>query len=203
MTLAAQLVTTATDEWNRWGCSVVRLHGDKAIGGTETVPPYVSYVNDYWKVVGEPTWNGNTPQPWSAAFISFCFKQAGAGAGFPYATGHVDYCGAILRHPQTYPKLALADPATTAVRPGDLLWAARSGKGCTTPPVGYAAAIAALHAGEWFCSHCDVVVEVRAGEVDVIGGNVSDSVTKTTYAAAGGVIKDGRREWLAVVRNDL
>ena len=41
-------------------------------------------------------------------------------------------------------------------------------------------------------SHCDIVVDIRKGEVDVIGGNVSNSVTKTTINTTD----DGRVDML-------
>jgi hypothetical protein len=200
--LAPQLIATAADEWKRWGFSVRPLHGLGKIVGKEGVAPYVGYVNDYWRVVGEPTWNGNTAEPWSAAFISFCFKTAGAGNGFPYRTAHAEYCRAILQAPATYPGLALADPATTALAVGDLVWAARAGH--PTPPKDYAGAIARLNsANHDFPSHCDIVVELRPGEADVIGGNVSNSVTKSTFVTAAGRITDGRHAWLAVIKNTI
>lgn len=200
MSIKPKLIATALAEWTRWGGSVRPLHGAPAIGGTETKAPYVGYVNDYWKVVGKPNWNGATPQAWSAAFISFCFKTAGAGTGFAYSTGHVDYCRAILAGRS--PGLSLVDPATTTLAVGDLIWAARSGDGCNPPPMTYKAAVAALKAGEWFCSHCDIVVEMEEGAVDVIGGNVSNSVTQTTYSTTQGRITDGRHAWLGVIKNN-
>ena len=203
MTITPALITAATREWNRWGGSIRPLHGHARIVGTENAPPYVGYVNDYWKIVGKPTWNGNTPQPWSAAFISYCFNTAGAGEGFPYKTGHVDYCRAILEVPGKYPGLALSDPMTTALQASDLLWSARGGGDCPKPPKSYAEAIAALRAGIWFCSHCDIVVETSGKDVDVIGGNVSNSVTKTTYATSHGHISDPRHDWLAVIKNTI
>jgi hypothetical protein len=203
MTLMPKLIETAEGEWSRWGFSVRPLHAKPKIAGKENQAPYVAYVNDYWKAAGKPTWNGNTAEPWSAAFISFCFKSAGAGGSFPYAAAHVEYCRSIMTSAATYPDLALADPTATPLAVGDLLWAARGGSGCPTPPKSFGAAIAALHAGTWFCSHCDIVVELRPGEVDVMGGNVSDSVTMTTYTTANGQIHDAHHDWLAIIKNSL
>jgi hypothetical protein len=201
MTITAKLIETTQAEWERWGFSARPLHGRPTIGGTERQTPFVAFVNDYWRTVDQPNWNGNTRKPWSAAFISYCFKKAGAGAGFPYSAGHAGYCSAIVRHPARYPGLAFSDPQGTALDVGDLILAARSGDGCARPPASHAAARTALAAGEWFCSHADIVIAVRAGEVDVIGGNVSDSVTMTTYLTRDGGIHDPRHVWLGVVKN--
>jgi hypothetical protein len=203
MPISAKLVQATEDEWARWGFSTRPLHGPATIAGTEKNAPFVAYVNEYWSVVGQPSWNGNTPQPWSAAFISFCFKAAGAAKQFPYASGHFDYCAAMVRSPKKYPGLKLEDPATAVLAVGDLVWAARSGGDCPTPPGTHAKALAALQSGKWFCSHADIVVAARAGEVDVVGGNVSNSVTKVTYVCAGGRIRDPRHTWLGVVKNSI
>lgn len=200
MSVKTQLVATALAEWQRWGGSRRPLHGAQVIAGLESNALFTGYVNDYWKVVGQPGWNGNTPQAWSAAFISFCFDRAGAGAGFPYATGHVDYCRAISARPQHYSGLALADPAVTSLAVGDLLWAARTGDGCVVPPKTYDQAGAALKAGAWFCSHCDIVVALGPGHVETIGGNVGNSVTQTTFATSNDEIVDPRHDWLAVIK---
>ena len=115
MAFKGNLLSVVMDEWKRWGFSIRPLGGLAKIGGRERESPFVSFVNDYWKAVNQPAWNGNTAQPWSAAFISFCFKTAGAGKEFPYNQGHAGYCRSILKSPQKFSMLAIADPATTTV----------------------------------------------------------------------------------------
>lgn len=202
MPITTKLIDTSTGEWARWGYSTWALHEAPVIAGKEKATPFSGYVSDYWTVVGQPTWNGNTPQAWSAAFISFCFKNAGAGKKFPYASGHAGYCAAILKSPSKYP-LTIEDPASAVLAVGDVIWAARAGDGCVQPPKTYAKAIAALKNGAWFCSHCDIVVGLRTGEADVIGGNVSNSVTKVTYVTADGHIRDTRRDWIGVIKSAI
>ena len=204
LSLVPKLVDTARAEWKRWGFSAVPVHGIKKIVGKEGVAPYVSFVHDYWVAVNEPTFNGKTPQPWSAAFISYCFKQAGAAKEFPYNEGHAGYCGAFIRNPAKYPKLSFGDPATTKPQLGDLIFAGRGGGGCGKPPPNHAAALAELKKPDgFFCSHADIVVAVGSNEIDVIGGNVQDSVTQTTYVTNNGFITDPRHNWLAVIKNKL
>ena len=203
MAIEEKLLNAANGEWTRWGFSVVPVHAPRAIGGTERNAPFVNFVNDYWKVVGNPDRNGRSPFPWSAAFISFCFKTAGADAKFPYRGGHFDYCAEILKHRDTFAALELADPASAMLEPGDVIWAARAGRDCPRPPSSHSAALADLRNGRWFCSHADIVVALRNGEVDVVGGNVSDSVTRTTYVTVNGHIRDPRHVWLAVIKNGL
>jgi hypothetical protein len=53
-------------------------------------------------------------------------------------------------------------------------------------------------------SHCDLVVAVRPGEIDVIGGNVQDSVTlKRLKTDSQGLLVDGHYRWFAVLANRL
>lgn len=201
MSFRAELVASAEREWRRFGFSERGLAGEpQRIVGRENVSPYVDYINEYWRVVGQSKWNGLTPQPWSAAFISYCFDRAGAGARFPYKASHAAYCSAIVRKPATYPNLQLRDAASHTPVEGDLVLAARSGKDCSKPPSTHAEAIARLQAGKFFCSHADIVVERGDRWIEVIGGNVADSVTRVRYATDGnGRIMDARADWIAVV----
>ena len=205
MSFNEELVKVASDEWERWGFSAAPLHRPKAIAGLERNQPFVGFVHDYWVVVNRPERNGLTNKPWSAAFISFCFKAANAGDDFPYSEGHYGYCQKILKGMRAGdPKITIEKPADTDLKLGDLIWAGRSGTGCGTPPQTFDAALTALRKRDgFFCSHADIVVAIRPGEVDVIGGNVSDSVTKTTYVTNNGKIADPRHAWVGVIRNTL
>jgi hypothetical protein len=203
MTITTQLVDVALSEWKRFGFSTRPLHGQARIVGVESVAPYVDYVNDYWRAVGKPTFNGNTPIAWSAAFISFCFKEAGAGKSFPYDAGHAGYCSSIVRSPDVYPNLAVLDSASTIVEVGDVVLAARSGDGCGKPPKTHDEAMKLFRKGGFFCSHADIVVGVRDGEFDAVGGNIANSVTRTTFAASKGRVADPRNVWLTVVRSQI
>jgi hypothetical protein len=50
-------------------------------------------------------------------------------------------------------------------------------------------------------SHTDVVVERRPREIDVIGANVLDSVTKKTIPlTAAGLIADRTHKWFVVLK---
>ena len=57
---------------------------------------------------------------------------------------------------------------------------------------------------ENYISHCDLVVAKRTNEIDIIGGNVSDSVTqKTLKLDTNGKVKDTTRPWFVVIKNLL
>jgi Uncharacterized protein conserved in bacteria (DUF2272) len=134
---------------------------------------------------------------WSAAFISYVMRMAGAGDHFPYSETHSDYINAAARHE---PGVWLeADRVTTyAPQPGDLicLWRGRT-------PVTFDE----LPAGR-FAGHCAIVVGNRPGEIEVIGGNVDNAVTMeyipvtATGLLAGpdGAVLDPDHHWFVVLK---
>lgn len=209
MAFADDLVAVARREWTRWGGPAERLDGSlTGFAGPrmEAQHPFWTYVGEYWHSVGSRL-DGRDSPAWSAAFISYCFREALAGSRFPYHENHSAYVSKI--DGGGFPGLTLEDPSKRSPAPGDLLWASRSGKGCRKPPLTFADAkteLAGIRAGKAasFCSHCDIVVAVRPGEADVIGGNVKQAVTRTTYRLDGaGLVHDGRRAFIGIVRNAL
>ncbi len=140
---------------------------------------------------------------WSAAFISYVMRIAGAGAGFPYSASHDVYIRAALR-----PGLLIAAerPETYAPRPGDLICAGREEDAGlrfddlpTTPA---------------FKGHCDIVISSAGPDsFAVVGGNVADGVTmrQVPMMPDGRLASSGQGQmagqgWLAVLRlrsNDL
>jgi hypothetical protein len=209
MAFIDDLVGVARREWRRWGGPVEKLNG-ALLGFTdermEAEHPFWTYVHEYWHSIGSSL-DGRDSPAWSAAFISYCFREAGAGGKFPYHENHSIYVARI--ESGQFPGLSLEDPSKTSLQAGALLWASRSGQDCRAPPKNFADAqkeVRRINANKAsrFCSHCDIVVDVRPGEVDVIGGNVKQAVTRTTYKLdASGKIKDGRRNFIGVVRNAL
>jgi hypothetical protein len=134
---------------------------------------------------------------WSAAFIGYVMRMAGAQRRFVYSPNHADYINAAR---QRSPSLAISAerPEHYAPQRGDLIcmWRGRQ-------PVRFDD----LPAGR-FPSHCDIVVANRAGSLDVIGGNVDNSVSmKHVPVTADGRLAnpDGRvvdpdHPWFVVIR---
>ncbi len=209
MSFTDDLAAVARSEWTRWGGPAEGFDG-RLIGFTskrmEVEHPLWTFVGEYWKSVGSNL-DGRDSTAWSAAFISFCFMQAGAGKRFPFHENHSIYVSKI--DSRKFVGLSLEDPGTTPLAVGDLVWASRTDKDCRIPPASFAdakkevKAIRDNKAGS-FCSHSDIVVAVRSGEVDVIGGNVKQAVTRTTYKLdINGKIRDGRRNFIGVIKNRL
>ncbi|WP_370113709.1 DUF2272 domain-containing protein [Bradyrhizobium sp. USDA 329] len=112
--------------------------------------------------------------PWSAVFISWVMRTAGAGTGFAYSAAHQNYIRAA-RHNRLNRVMSSSFWAyrATEVVPqvGDLVCASRSNSGATYDNIADP---------QNRPTHCDIVTEVRPGSLRVIGGNVSQSVDAKT-----------------------
>jgi hypothetical protein len=206
-----RLIETALWEWDFFGRSTRGLDDGWTLAGDQADEPYRSRVGLYWAAVGRPELDGGSDEPWSAAFISWCFAKAGAGGAFTGHDTHSVYVDRIRRHDGMSDALVLRPPAAAPLAPGDLIWNARweSDGDEAQAPKSFEAATAALEAGNFFPSHVDIVVAVGAGRCDSIGGNVSNrdpggSVTRSTWRlAADGTIADPRKAWIGMIRNGL
>lgn len=221
----AALVAVALREWRLFG-----QPSDKDADNNPTAPSAKpERAEGLWQRVGEYWWlglNRDSPEAgwtgkhdgmggiftpeddgefaWSAAFISYAMRIAGAGAAFPYAADHAAYINEAKRM-----SLGLARGwIVTAERPeayapvaGDLICHGR----------GRAAGLRFddLPTAALFPSHCDIVVDTtRPGVIAVIGGNIGDAVTmrhvpvtaEGKLACADGVVLDTRQTWFAVLR---
>jgi hypothetical protein len=140
---------------------------------------------------------------WSAAFIDYVMRMAGATHRFPYSPNHSDYINAARQHGAgERPALAITAerPESYVARRGDLicLWRGRRQIRFDDLPTGR------------FPGHCDIVVAVRPGSLDVIGGNVDNSVAMKHVPATSdgrlagpdGAILDPDHPWFVVIRVD-
>jgi len=204
--IAARLVEVATREWEYFRRTMRRIDDSWHLGANLDEQPFTARIGDYWDAVGRPDWDGLTPEPWSAAFISWCFAAAGAGDAFRGDETHSVYVDRIRRHDGMSDRLVLHDPALAAPRVGDLIWNSR---GERNPPQSHAQALAQLDAGNFFDSHVDVVVAITDGLCSSIGGNVwfqkvGGSVTRSDWRLdSSGLLDDDRKVWIGVIANDL
>ena len=129
---------------------------------------------------------------WSAAFVSYVMRMAGAGAGFPYSGNHHVYIRAAL-HGDPGLTIAAERAEDYAPRLGDLICVGRADN-------------AGLRFDDAkrlpaFQSHCDIVVEIGGPEgVAAIGGNIGDTVALRRFPTTpDGRLSDPDR-YLAVLR---
>jgi len=186
----------AKDEWNKFGNQSYDENGVKIITGqAETSNQLSKRIRTYWNEGTGFNYDGNdTSVAWSATFISWIMKKSGAGKDFKYSANHSDYIRDSIDNRK---------------------------KGNTSKPfVGYKIDEYAPSIGDLICytrnsnvnydtktkyaSHCDIVVGVRPNRIDVIGGNVGDSVSKATYKTnSRGLLFNNSKPFFTVIKNNL
>ena len=140
---------------------------------------------------------------WSAAFIDYIMRMAGAGHRFPYSSTHADYINAAREHRsgQRASLVITAEPPESyAPRLGDLVCMWRGGH-----PIHFAD----LPTGR-FPGHCDIVTAIRPGTIDGIGGNVDNTVglwripvgPDGRLVGSDGAVLDPDHPWFVVIRVD-
>jgi hypothetical protein len=179
-------VAIALREWRLFG-SLSDLPGspEPAVVKPERAPGLWERVGEYWWLgLGgkgrEARWTGRHDDnghvfpamndehyAWSAAFISYVMRIAGAGDRFPYAPNHAAYVNAAASGRSSI--LIAHAPQSYTPKPGDLMcfgreWASRL-------------RFSDLPTGGFWPGHCAVVVAHQDNTLSVVGGNEEDAVT--------------------------
>ena len=200
-------VAIALREWRLFGgLSDLPDSPEPAVAKPERAPGLWERVGEYWWLgLGgqgrEARWTGKQDEngrvfraldderyAWSAAFISYVMRIAGAGDRFPYAANHAAYVNAAASGRSAI--LAAHAPQSYAPKLGDLLcfgreWA--SGLRFSDLPT----------SGYW-PGHCAIVVARQHNTLSVVGGNDADAVTMehVSIASDGGLSSLNHRiEW--------
>lgn len=153
----------------------------------------------YWKSVGlnfteaqMQNASVHSTYPWSSAFISHLFDEAGAKDAFPYSSAHAGYFQ-VAKKNRDNPNAPLRGFRITEYAPkvGDLVVNTRqNGAGYDTPG--------------FFASHGEVVVEVGQGYIKTIGGNVQDAVIERTFKTnSKGLLEGNRVSFFMVIQNNI
>jgi len=207
-------VQIAYREWRAFGQKLVTSPTAESADSRERDEGLWQRVGEYWWLgldYGAPdgAWTGihdangvEFPRgrdgefAWSAAFISYVMRMAGAGNRFPYSPSHSDYINAA----RTRSDLAVTALPLTQYAPqlGDLICMWRAGHQVTYDE---------LPAGQ-FPGHCDIVVAQHPGALDVIGGNVDNAVALKHVPVApdgrmvgpAGAVIDTDYPWFVVLR---
>lgn len=206
--LKRAIITRAEQEWAYFGRQEIVFKG-----GVESIPLVGDWeddgpgqsrrVNIYWRAVGESKLTGmDCQKPWSAAFISWIMRNAGVPAHqFQPSIAHWTYLADLIESanlPGRYfvPR-RLQDYSP---EPGDLICAYR-------PPSrvvmidGYVRTSALTG----ISSHCDLVIGKHGQTLEVIGGNVRNSVSKVRLEldSQGRLQPFSRRPWFLIMQNRL
>ncbi len=210
-------VAIALDEWRLWGS---RVDDDDGAGYVQTAATMAERQPGLWQRVGEYWWEGVSDEPdarytgkhdangavfpvaangdfaWSAAFISYVMRIAGAGHAFPYAPDHsyyIEYAVRAAAGAVRAPLLVAKNPASYAPQLGDLA--------CFPRGTARALTFADLPKRESFPAHCSIVVSLKP--LAVIGGNVDDAVTlEHLHTDSAGHLAGNAENWFAILHVD-
>lgn len=170
---ADRIQRIATEQWQFFGRQTYDINGHKDHAGhTEGENGWYQRVGQFW-LEGTNTHGvdgRNHESYWSATFISWIMRRAGAGSRFRYSIKHSVFIAQGIRDflqkrdAASYWTERLAD-ARPAI--GDIVCWAREGG------VDYD-----HQKGGDYAGHSDVIVEVGPEQVWIIGGNVGNSVTR-------------------------
>lgn len=191
-----RVVSIAKREWKGWGMPTIEKDGTQSRkGGFEASKGFTERVGEYWKVGTGQNYKGTDRDvPWSSAFISYLMKKAGAGDKFVYSPSHSKYItDSIANRKSGRLKEPFVGYKSSEVAPevGDLVcYARQSGVGYDTKGS--------------YKSHCDVVVDKKKNQIEVIGGNVNQAVAKKILKTdSKGRIADKKYNWFAVIKTNI
>ena len=199
-------IAIALREWRLFG-GISDLAGspEPAAAKPERAPGLWERVGEYWWLgLGgtgrEARWTGKHDESgrvfpafdderyaWSAAFISYVMRIAGAGDRFPYAANHAAYVNAAASGRS--PILTAHAPQSYAPKPGDLLCFGREwASGLRFPD---------LPTTRFWPGHCALVVAREGNTLSIVGGNDQDAVTMdhVTIAGDGTLTSGGSLKW--------
>ena len=184
-----KLIDLTNVEFNKWNKNGVKIKE----GANDTITD----LRNYWKtgagIIKDDNYYINNA--WSAAFISYLMKLAGAENDFKYSSSHSVYIRDAIknRKENNSKKFKAYKPNEVSIQVGDLVcYPRQSGINYdTTSP---------------YMSHCDLITQIDGNNAVGIGGNVSNSVSKSNYALLNGKIdkakdKNGFGGVFTVIKN--
>lgn len=190
-----RVVNVALEEWDWFGRAERDVAGRLLRrGALEHTSPHRERIGLYFaQGANRPGVDGDDGIPWSAAFVCWVMRQAGAGLQFPRSAGHATYIRRAwaARTEPTAPFVA-HPPNDYAPRVGDIVAYARSDE-----PLDLG------NLPRWFSSHGDIVVDVEDDALVVVGGNVSNTVLRRRFRTQDGHLAAGRLPWLAVIETRM
>ena len=178
------LTNTALAEYNFWQDGSIK-EGD---------PRTMERLRMYWKEgAGVKNWTDAQmkSEAWSAAFISYIMKKSGAGRDWKYSPSHSTYIVDSIKNRKENNANPFKGykPEEVKLEVGDLVGKARQG-GVTYDTKGA------------YKSHTDVVVKIKDGYADTIGGNVGDTVKVTKVPLTpDGKVDLKRSDYFVVIKN--
>ena len=187
-----KLIGLVDSEWNTWGRQLSENGHIVISGARETEEPFAKRVGDFWESDGYSYDGYDTDEPWSAVFISYFLKISGA-EDFDGSASHSSY----IRQAVQNRKKNMLESNYVAYRHhekeaevGDLVCYSRMAKTDLYDETSS------------YKSHCDIVVQKNSNNIEVIGGNVSNGVTKKIVSTSNGKVLDQSNKWFAIIKNN-
>jgi len=160
----------------------------------ENDEPLRSQIENFWQTLGFDFPGVETP--WSAVFVSFCVKTAGAtGREFKFSTEHSEFVHEAINNPGAFRGV---DITAEAVNVGDIIQNNRSGNNFS---------FAFATKNKDYKSHSAIVVDIDEDENGkfalTVGGNESDSIRKKRVQLddIGKVVQRSRSSFICVLKN--
>lgn len=188
-----RLIRNAINEWRGFGSKVIRDGKIVRKGGLENQKGFAQRVADYWRSVNLNYSGLDTNVAWSSAFISFIMKKSGLDDFFNPTASHSNYINDFKENRKKGVDKGFVAYKINEVpiEEGDLVCYTRQ-NGITYDTKGN------------YKSHCDLVVKKRKNEIEVIGGNVANSVAKRILKLdEKGRIDDTTKNWFVTIKNKL
>ncbi len=165
----------------------------------ENQEPLSTQIKAYWRGIGLPF--PGVDEAWSAVFVSWCVKNAGATAAqFKFSSAHSRFVHAAIANAQSGNGVFHGRrPLEYAPKTGDILHNNRAGNRFDFD---------FAKANKQYKSHSAIVIEVgtdsRGRYLRTIGGNEGDSVgMKEVRLTARGLVKNGDGLYIAVIETLL
>lgn len=159
--LARKAINVAKKEFDLWNKNGQLKEDDDSI---------FDRVKAYWQEGAEVFWDKAKMinEAWSAAFISYVMKKSGAGDKFKYSTSHSVYIRDAVknRKENNNNPFKAYKPEEVSLEKGDIVCYPRQ-SGVNYDSTGN------------YASHCDIVIDLQKDKAITVGGNVSNSVSKT------------------------
>jgi len=160
-------------------------------GKLETDAGFWQRIGVYWEMGTAYDLDGlDRDWPWSAAFISYCMRIAGAEEHFKYSIRHSDYIKEAVDGLNPFFVGHKVEDYSPKV--GDLIcYSRQNGLDYDNLP-------------DKFISHSDIVVNLKSNYLEAIGGNIGHSVSKRNLKIdSNGILIDDNYEWFAVIENKM
>ncbi len=206
--LKRAIIAKAVQEWRYFDSQTIVFKGDE-----ESIPHvghweddsqrYSRRVNNYWRAVDKPGLTGmDCDKPWSAAFISWIMDSSGVPESqFRRSQAHWTYLASTIENASLPGRYFVPRRISDySPEPGDLICAYRSPSRIVT--IGGYTTASMLYG---VSAHCDLVVAKTGRTLEVIGGNVRNSVSRSSLEldAQGRLQRLSRRPWFLILDNRL